>query len=134
MLEQNPDTVKIVFKNLPLPFHKQARLAALSAYAAYKQGKFWQYHDLLYQNHSSLSPEKFIKFAKDIGLDMDKFKQDRNAQDTVQHIQQDILAARRAGVNGTPTIFVNGHRVPSRSRNLATIQKLIDQALAKEKK
>ena len=134
MLEQNPDTVKIVFKNFPLSFHRQSRLAATAAYAAYKQGKFWQYHDLLYQNYNKLSPEKISQFAKDIGLDMATFNRDRNAPSTIQHIQKDILMARKAGVNGTPAIFINGHRLASKDRNLTVIQQLIDRELAKVKK
>ena len=127
MLEQNPDTVKIVFKHFPLGFHKQAKPAALAAIAASNQGKFWQYHDLLYANHKSLNPQSYEKFATELGLDLEAFNRDRKAPQARQQMTTDINIGRQAGVSGTPAIFVNGHRVKKRSPQ--AIQAMIDAEL-----
>ncbi len=121
------NTVKIVFKNFPLSFHKMAKPAALAGIAAANQGQFWDFHDLLYENYKTLSEEKFIQFATDLKLDMAKFKQDMKSPATQQRLQKDIMAAQSAEVTGTPTIFINGRRVQKRS--LESIQKMIDAEL-----
>ena len=127
MLEQNPDTVKIVFKNFPLNFHAQAQPAALAAIAAQNQGKFWQYHDLLYENYKSLSPQSYEKFATEVGLDLATFNRDRQSRQARERIATDINIAKQANVHGTPAIFVNGHLV--QNRNMQTIQAMIDKEL-----
>jgi protein-disulfide isomerase len=127
VLEHNSNTVKIVFKHYPLGFHKMARPAALAGIAAANQGKFWGFHDLLYENFKTLSEEQFITFAQQLELDIDKFKHDMKNPATKQILQKDILEAQKAEVTGTPTIFINGHRVQQRS--LDKIQKMIDAEL-----
>ena len=132
MLEQNPDTVKIVFKHFPLSFHKQAQPAALAAIAAYNQGKFWQFHDLLYENHKSLAPESYEKFATALGLDMTIFNRDRISPQARQRMITDINIGKQSGVTGTPAIFINGHRV--KKRTFEDIQAMIDVELKKADK
>jgi len=124
------DTIKIVFKNYPLSFHNMAKPAALAGIAAANQGKFWAYHDLLYDNYKTLSEQKFVQFATELKLDVNKFNRDRKSVATMQRMQQDILAAQQAGVTGTPSIYINGRKVGQRSPQ--NIQKMIDAAL-KEK-
>ena len=121
------DSVKIVFKNYPLGIHKMAKPAALAGIAAAKQGQFWSYHDLLYENYKTLSEEKFIQFATELKLDMKKFQRDKRSPTSQQRLQKDIMAAGSAEVTGTPAIFVNGRRVQKRS--LENIQKMIDAEL-----
>ena len=104
-----------------------AKPAALAGVAAANQGKFWAYHDLLYENFKSLSEPKFIEFAEQLKLDMTTFKRDMKSQATLDRIQQDIAAAQAAEVTGTPSIFVNGRRVGQRSPE--NIQKMIDAEL-----
>lgn len=133
ILEKNPDTVKIAFKNLPLTnIHNMAETAALAGLAAHNQGKFWQMHDALFAMNSQLTKEKILAAAKEIGLDMDKFNGDLNNEATKQHLIKDVMDARNAEVSGTPTLFVNGRRVNDRSP--AALQKLIDEEAAKAKK
>ncbi len=127
MLEHNIDTVKIVFKHFPLSFHKMAKPAALAGIAAANQGKFWGFHDLLYENYKTLSEAKFIQFAEQLKLDMVKFKRDMKSPATQQILKKDILAAKSAGVTGTPAIFINGRRLQQRS--LENIQKMIEAEL-----
>ena len=131
LLENNPDTLKIVFKNMPLSMHKNAEPAARAALAAEQQGKFWQMHDALFAA-DKLSPEKIDEIAKKIGLDMKKFKEDMKSPAIGQRLARDLLDAREVGVTGTPTLFINGRRVKNRS--LKVIQKMIDEEVAKAKK
>ncbi len=129
MLEQNTDTVKIVFKHFPLNFHKEAQAASQAAIAAHQQGKFWQYHDLLYENHKTLTAQSYEAFATQLGLDLTAFNRDRQSPQTRQQMVTDMNIAKQAGVTGTPAIFVNGHRVQNRS--LQVIQTMIDAELKK---
>jgi protein-disulfide isomerase len=128
VLEKNPDTVKIVFKHLPLRMHQMAEPAALAAIAAQNQGKFWQMHDAMFST-PKLSKESIDKSAKEVGLDMQQFKKDLNSPQTKQKLAKDLADARKTGVSGTPTLFVNGRRVKDRGPD--AIQKLIVQEKAK---
>ena len=130
MLEKNPDTVKIIFKHLPLQMHKLAQPAALAAIAAMKQGKFWQMHDALF-GAGKLTREAIEAAAVGIGLDMAKFKKDMAAPSTRQILQKDMMDARRAGISGTPSLFINGHKVKNRTPD--AIQAMIDKELKAKK-
>ncbi len=124
MLEKNPKNLKIVFKNLPLRMHNMAQTAALAAIAAQKQGKFWQMHDALF-SAGQLSKKAIDEAAKSIGLNMEQFKKDMADPTTKQQLYKDMMDAQKADVTGTPTLFINGHRV--RDRSLPAMQKMIDQ-------
>jgi protein-disulfide isomerase len=115
VLEAYPNDVKLVYKDYPLSFHKNARPAAKAARAAGEQGKFWEMHDLIFANFSTLSEDKFIQFARQLGLDMEKFKADFKSSKYDALIQQDIALGRKVGVTGTPTLFMNGKRMQRRS-------------------
>lgn len=132
VLQRNPDTVNMVFKHMPLGMHQLAEPAAKAAIAAQEQGKFWEMHDALFAAASGggLSADSIEKAAKDIGLDMEKFKADRDSQAVQERLSKDMSAARMAEVNGTPTLFVNGRRI--NAPNPDFIQKMIDQELAKK--
>ena len=127
VLEHNPDTVKIVFKNMPLNFHKFAAPAALAALAAGNQGKFWEFHDELF-SQTKLSKEAIDAIAVKLSLDMEMFKKDVNSPEIRKKLQKDLQDAQKAGVTGTPTIFVNG--VKLKSRTVPAIQKLVDAQLS----
>ncbi len=124
MLEKNPKNLKIAFKHLPLRMHNMAEPAALAAIAAQKQGKFWQMHDALF-SAGPLSRKSIDEAAKSIGLNMEQFKKDMADPTTKQRLYKDMMDARKADVTGTPTLFINGHRV--RDRSLPALQKMIDQ-------
>jgi protein-disulfide isomerase len=117
VLKAYPQEVKLVFKNFPLSFHKQARNAAKAALAAGEQGKFWEMHDIIFENYDRLSEEKFIEFARRIGLDVEKFIADYKSNKYDKQIQQDIELGISVGVRGTPTLFINGKRMRGRSFN-----------------
>jgi protein-disulfide isomerase len=128
-LTKYPKEVKVVFKQFPLALHKQAQPAALASLAAHRQGKFWQYHDLLFENQKSLSEAKYIELAKKIGLDLEKFTKDYKAPATQQALQRDLADAQLAGVRGTPAIFVNGRTL--KERNIKEMERMIAQELSK---
>ena len=112
--------------------HNMARPAALAAIAAQNQGKFWQMHDALFAMGSKgLNREAFIKTAQELGLDVEKFKKDMDSPETKQKLAKDLADANKAGVSGTPTLFINGRKVQSRGPD--SIQKMIDQEIKKSK-
>jgi protein-disulfide isomerase len=129
VLDKYPDSVKVVFKHYPLAFHKQALPAALASMAAGEQGKFWEYHDELFLHQTSLSNEKYLEIAQKMGLDLKAFSLDMMRPSIRKKIEQDISDAKKAGVTGTPTIFVNGRKL--KNRNFDAMSKLIDLELAK---
>lgn len=131
VLEKHPKKVKLVYKYFPLPNHRYAFKAAQAAEAAHQQGKFWEYHDLIYKNFSSLNDTKFEEFRDTLKLDKEKFDKAMNAAETKAKINTDKNEGSSAEVRGTPTVFVNGRMVrPARPEN---IEEAIEKAL-KEKK
>ncbi len=127
LLKNNPDNVKIVFKNFPLRMHKFAFPTAIAAMAAHRQGKFWEYHDLVFENYKKLNEEKLVELAKQVGLNMDQFAKDRKDRKLAHQIQSDMNEGMKAGVRGTPTMFINGSRL--KVRDPQGIQKVIEKEL-----
>ncbi len=115
VLEKYPKEVKLVFKNFPLRNHQYARKAALAALAARDQGKFWAYHDLLFANYSQLDDGKFNQFAEQLGLDMQRFEASLQDRDNWAQLSRDAQDGVAAGVRGTPTVFINGRQLKSKS-------------------
>lgn len=130
ILKKNPDTVKLVFKNMPLGSHQYAELAAGAALAAKEQGKFWEFHDELFAA-KELNETTIQTIAGRLHLDIARFKADMISAKTQKSLEQDLVDADSAGVDGTPAIFVNGRALKSRS--LQAMQKLIDDELKKGK-
>ena len=131
-LDTYPESVKVVFKQYPLSFHKKALPAALASLAAAEQGKFWEYHDELFINQSNLSNEKYMEIARDIGLDQEKFSKDFLRPSLRKKIELDLADGKKAGVTGTPTVFVNGRRLGK--RNFAALKEMIDEELNRKEK
>lgn len=124
--------MKLVFKSFPLRKHKYAKKAAVAAFAARRQGKFWEYHDLLFENIDTLSDQKFRQIARELGLDLERFEKDINDLKIVARINQDIRLGAHMGVRGTPTVFING-RV-SRARTLEALEAAVKNELEKARK
>jgi protein-disulfide isomerase len=131
VLEKNPDTVKIVLKNLPLGMHQFADPAARAALAAGEQGKYWEFHDALFAL-PTLNDQAIEDIGIKLGLKMDQFKSDMASPKIRQKVDQDIMDAQKSGVTGTPSIFINGH--PLRERTIEGFQQKIDAALGKRTK
>ena len=132
VLDTYPESVKVVFKHYPLSFHQQALPAALASMAAAEQGRFWEYHDELFINQNSLGSEKYMEIAENLGLDLKKFSLDMMRPSLRKKIEQDVADAKKAGVTGTPAIFVNGRKL--KKRDFSALSKLMDEELAAGKK
>ena len=119
-------------KNFPLvSIHKFAQPASYAALAANKQGKFWAFHEKLFKNYQVLNEEKITEIAKELGLDMEAFSRDRNAQSIKNLVARDLNDGRQAGVRGTPTVFINGKVL--RNRSLKGFEEMIEAQLKKQK-
>lgn len=134
MIKNNSTTVQFVFRHFPLPMHPNAEEAALAAEAAGVQGKFWEMKELIYDNQeawSSLSsPDNYFgDLAKQLELDLDKFKDSYRSDSLKQKIKADVDAANAAEVNQTPTFFVNGKKVTG-AQSADAWKKLIEEASA----
>lgn len=132
LLEKYPGQVKLIFLTFPLANHKFAKKAAIAAFAARKQGKFWEYHDRLFANLESLNDQKFLEIAREVGLDMDRFEKDLNDLKIVARINQDIRLGAYLGVRATPTVFING--TVSKARTLEALQADVQTELKRVKK
>ena len=115
MLERYPRDVKVVVKHYPLSSHRFAFPAAMGAMAAKNQGKFWEFHATLLKNHNALNADKILSIARELGLDMARYEDDSKSPANRAFILEDISDARKVGVRGTPTVFINGKNVKSRS-------------------
>ena len=103
--------VRFVFRQFPLPMHENARGAAEAALAANAQGKFWEFHDKMFQNQSKLSRDSLEGFAKEAGLDVAAFKKALDSKTYAADVDSDMKLGESVAVNGTPTMFINGARV-----------------------
>jgi protein-disulfide isomerase len=126
--ERYGNDVRIVFKHLPLDFHDRAIPAARASIAAHRQGKFWDFHDLLFANMSDLTDEAFVRHATALGLDLDRFRADINAPETQAQIDADTTLARRLAAGGTPHFFINGYRLRG-AQPFENFQQIIDREL-----
>ena len=127
VLEKNPKTAKIVFKNFPIRSHKFARKAAVAALAADRQGKFWEFHDELFNNYNRLKEEKVQEIAAKLKLNKAQFEKDRKDPLLLEQVRHDFNEGIQAGVRGVPAVFVNGRKLKDRS--LKGFQALIDKEL-----
>ena len=101
----------LVFRNFPLTrTHPHALQAAEAAEAAGAQGRFWEMHDLLYENQASLELPALVAFARLLMLDVPRFERDLLEHRFIPQIRRDIASGFRSGVNGTPTFFIDGVR------------------------
>ncbi len=138
--EKYKDQITLQFIHFPLvQIHPNAMAAHRAAEAAHKQGKFWEFHDLLYQNQeqwsklSSLTPI-FEGYAQQLGLNVAQFKTDTASSGVNAIIQADIKKGQKIGVNSTPTFLLNGKKIQATSleASFEEFSKLIDEALKKQ--
>lgn len=120
LVKANAPNVRVVFKHYPLPSHSFADDAARAAVAAGKQGRFWEMHHKLFENQRALQREDIEQYARELRLDLDRFKADWTAPETVQRVKSDYAEGSRIGVNGTPTIYINGRRFDMKLFDMAT--------------
>ena len=111
VLKAYPTQVKLVFKQFPLvDSHPEAAISAAAALAANQQGKFWQMHDVMFANHGSLSRKAIMEWAAGLGLDMKRFTADLDSPGIKQAVIRDTEDGNKAGVDATPTIFIDGQK------------------------
>ena len=99
------DDLRVVVKHNPLPMHPRARAAALAAEAAHEQGKFWELHDLLYENSRALSDEDLQTWAKNAGCSVSRFRSDVTRAALGRRVDDDVELARTLGARGTPLVL-----------------------------
>jgi protein-disulfide isomerase len=129
--ERYKDKVRFVFKHLPLTsLHPQAMGAAIAAEAAGRQGKFWEYHDQLFENQERIAPEDLRHHARDLGLDVARFERDLTDSQLQGNIRSDMAEATALSVKSTPTFFINGRLVRG-AMPFETFATIIDDELAK---
>jgi protein-disulfide isomerase len=128
ILQTYPNDVRIAYKHMPLDFHAKAPEAHAAAEAAHQQGKFWEMYAKIFENQTELSLEKYEAYALDLGLDVDRFKQDMASIDVKQRIDADKKEVEKLGVMGTPAFFING-RYLSGAQPFENFKALIDAEL-----
>lgn len=109
--EKYKDQLKFVYRHFPLDQHTQAREAANAAEAAGTQGKFWEMHDKLFENQTSLSKETYKKLAKDLNLDFEKFDKALTEDAYKDKVQRDVNDGIAISISATPTFFLNGKKL-----------------------
>jgi protein-disulfide isomerase len=130
LLTKYPDKVKLVFKNFPIRSHKFALKAAEAALAAEPLGKFWEFHDALFNNYNRLNDEKIQEIVGLLNLDETEFKEQQKNPAINSRIRQDYEEGIRIGVRGTPTIFINGKKV--RDRSMKSMEAIIEKGLQEQ--
>ena len=136
LLELYPNDIRLVFKHFPLEFiHEWARSAAISAECAGKQGKFWEYHHLLYDKQREWSNPKarelLDEYAKSLKLDMTQFAACKADAAVSEAVTADAMEARSRWVNSTPTFFVNGKRLVGARQLAQRAPAIIEKAVKK---
>jgi len=129
------DKVKIIWRNVPLPMHPDAPLAAEAGMEGFKQKGskgFWDMHGKMFQNQQALKREDLEKYAQEIGLDMAKFKAALDNRTHKPSVEADAKAAQDAGISGTPAFVINGYFI-SGAQPYPKFKKLIERALSEVK-
>ncbi|MBI4176604.1 MAG: DsbA family protein [Candidatus Aenigmarchaeota archaeon] len=122
--------IRFAYRDFPLDsIHPNARPAAMAAECANEQGKFWEFHDKIFQNQQSMSTESYKQWAAELGLDAGQFNSCVDSNKYAQEVEKDFQDGVAAGVSGTPTVFVNGQKIVG-AQPFEAFQAAIEQALA----
>lgn len=130
LLADYPDRLRFIYRHFPITsLHPHAQAAALATEAAGAQGKFWEMEDLIFSHQQDLSGDDLRRYAEQIGLDLERFNRALSEQTYADQVRQDFRNGIDDGVNGTPTLFLNGLRYDG-PRDRATLSDAIDELLA----
>jgi protein-disulfide isomerase len=132
VLKAYPNQVRLVFRQFPLDFHKQAPKASEAALCAHDQGKFWEYHDALFANQKALEVPALKGYAKELGLDTGKFDKCLDSGEKAATVNADLEAGKKVGVTGTPAFFINGILL-SGAQPIEEFKSVIDEELKGKK-
>jgi len=136
LLAKYGDKIQVVWRNLPLSFHKNAKQAAEAAMEVFKQKGnegFWKFHDTLFKNQRALSRADLERYAEEMGCDMAKFRAALDSGTHTKAVEEDAAIGAKAGITGTPAVVINGHLV-SGAQPTAEFEKVIQKAEAELKK
>ncbi len=133
ILKTYPNDVKVIWKNNPLPFHKDAGPAATLAMLAHENGKFWQAHELLFKNQQALGREALDKYASELGVDQSKLKEALDTNKYAARFKAEQDEAAKFGARGTPAFFING-RLLSGAQPFDAFKKVIDEEIVNANK
>jgi protein-disulfide isomerase len=124
------DRLRFVFRNFPITTsHPHAEQAAEAAEAGAAQGRFWEMHDLLYENQTQLRDQDLHGYAEQLGIDVERFDKDLAEHVHAPRVREDFMSGVRSGVNGTPSFYVNGARHDD-SYDLETLLAALERAAA----
>lgn len=129
LLREYGDSVRLVYKDFPLPGHREAFKAAEAANCAQEQGRFWEYHDTLFANQSALGLDALKRYAGDLGLDAAAFATCLDRGRFAKSVQRDLEIGESYGVSSTPTIFINGRPVVGLVP-VAVLRQIVEEELA----
>lgn len=121
--------MKLVYKHLPLAMHSKAPAAHAAAEAAHRQGKFWEMYDKIFENQQVMAPAKYLEWAKEIGLDVEKFKKDMASAAIKKRVDADAQEAASLGITGTPAFLING-RYLAGAQPFESFKAIIDRELS----
>ena len=121
--------VRLVFKDMPLPFHDLARPAHEASRCAAEAGKFWAYHDRLFQEQPAFERDDLVRYAVELGLDRASFVRCLDDRRFAAAVEADVAQGRALGINGTPTFLVNGRPLVG-AHPIETFRSVIDDALS----
>lgn len=130
VLETYGDKVRIGYKHFPLSFHQNAENAALASECAAEQGRFWEYHDILFSNQQALDAGSLKGYASQMGLDTGKFNQCLDSKKYLNIVRQHMQEGTQEGVDGTPAFFINGALI-SGAQPFEAFRQVIDAELNK---
>lgn len=134
--EEYKDEVRFVVRYFPLPGHKNSMTSAFAVEAAGKQGKYWEMHDVVFENQrdwgekQAPDPKIFENYARQIGLDMEQYNKNILLQELKDRIERDRKTGQRLGITGTPTFFLNGEKIQN-PRDYEEFKALIETAIKK---
>ena len=131
--EEFGDKITFAYRHFPLRQHQNARLAAYAAEAAGRQNKFWEMHDLIFENQNRWenrgdAENIFTGYARTLGLDIDEFKNGLSSKEIKDKVENDYQSGIRSNVNATPTVFLNGEKIKV-PPNYDELQNIINEAL-----
>ena len=126
--------LRVIFRHLPLSMHEHAMMAARAAEAAGAQGRFWEMHDLLFERQREWSDTAdvrplFIGYAREIGLDVERFTRDMDGTEAEARVLSDQKRAESVDITGTPTLFINGVEIPAEAMSAEGLRAAINAAL-----
>ncbi len=128
--EEYKDQVSLTFRDYPLDFHENAKIASLASQCAFEQEKFWEYYEKLFENQDALTSSNLKAYAKELKLNENKFSDCLDNKKYEDEVEKDIADGVDAGVTGTPAVFINGRKVVG-AQPYEVFKKIIDEELAK---